>query len=514
MKHLEKTLSLNIDDVIKNKNLKEVHLHDIIKAATIINSKLDLQYMLEQIISHATRLTQSSVASIILTSNTDNSLVIAHSTNSVSNIRFPKGKGVAGLCISTGKIKVVENAEKNPYHYKSIDNSTGFKTNSILCVPLTIKDQTIGCIQLINKCDNTQFSDNDIAIATMMSSFAAVSIKNAEAYERLKMTNLALKSQITSDDMVIGKNRHVRKIYESVKKLKNTASTVLILGESGTGKGVLARTIHEQSNRKEYPFITVNCSVFSQSLMESELFGHEKGAFTGADKLKKGRFELANGGTIFLDEIGELDKDVQTKLLRILQEKVFERVGGTETLTSDSRIIAATNTNLEEAIDQKLFRKDLYYRLKVIVFRLPPLRERKEDIPTYARYFLDRYRNELNKPIEKFNDESMSALQEYDYPGNIRELENIVERTVVLAENDVIHKEDLPEEIQYQKKKTNTIYSSSDTHDRSLSIPEIEKDTILSTLCKCSWNQSKASRLLGISRDQLRYRIKKYNLTK
>jgi transcriptional regulator with PAS, ATPase and Fis domain len=248
--------------------------------------------------------------------------------------------------------------------------------------------------------------------------------------------------------------------------------------------------------------------------MESELFGHEKGAFTGADRLKKGRFELADGGTIFLDEIGELDKAVQTKLLRILQEKVFERVGGTETLPSTSRVIAATNINLEEAIDQKMFRKDLYYRLKVIVFHLPPLRERKEDIPTYARYFLEKYRNELNKPIEKFDDESLYALQRYDYPGNIRELENIVERAVVLAEDSIIRKEDLPEEIQNKKNETNDVFNNPDNPHKTLSIPEREKETILTTLSECSWNQSKASRLLGISRDQLRYRIKKYNLTK
>jgi transcriptional regulator with PAS, ATPase and Fis domain len=239
------------------------------------------------------------------------------------------------------------------------------------------------------------------------------------------------------------------------------------------------------------------------------LFGHEKGAFTGADRLKKGRFELANNGTIFLDEIGEMDKSLQTKLLRILQEKEFERVGGTETLITDTRIIAATNTNLKRALEQDLFRKDLYYRLKVFVFQLPTLIERRDDIPGFAKFFLEKYRNELNKPIGKFDDESMNALLRYNYPGNIRELENIIERAVVLAEDDTIHIDDLPDEIKHRKYRNS---SEVIEPEKTLSFYEMEKENITKTLHQCSWNQSKASRLLGISRDQIRYRIKKYKI--
>jgi transcriptional regulator with PAS, ATPase and Fis domain len=285
----------------------------------------------------------------------------------------------------------------------------------------------------------------------------------------------------------------------------------LILGESGTGKGILSRAIHEQSNRKEYPFVTVSCSVFSPTLLESELFGHEKGAFTGADRLKKGRFELANGGTVFLDEIGDIDKSIQTKLLRILQERAFERVGGTETLITDVRIIAATSTNLEGAMKQNLFRKDLYYRLKVIVFQLPPLRERREDIPTFAKFFIKKHSTKLNKPVREFDDVSMSALRRYDYPGNIRELENIVERAVVLAEDEVININDLPDEIHYRE------YNSSRDVvrlEKTLSYNEIEKETIYKMMNECSWNQSMAARLLGISRNKLRYRIRKYEISR
>ncbi|MFQ5786738.1 MAG: sigma 54-interacting transcriptional regulator [Thermodesulfobacteriota bacterium] len=430
----------------------------------------------------------------------------------ISNIRFPAAKGIAGFSISTGQIIVVFDAKENPHHFADIDKLSGFKTESVLCVPLCIKGKTIGCVELLNKRDGTTFSDDDIAVATIMSNLAAVSISNAKSYDNLQRTNFALKSQLFSADMVIGKNKKMKKILQSINKLKDAKSNVLILGESGTGKGITARAIHEQSSRKDNPFVTVNCSILSPTLLESELFGHEKGAFTGADKLKTGRFEIADGGTVFLDEIGEIDKSIQTKLLRILQEKVFERVGSTKTLTTDIRIIAATNTDLEKAVEQNLFRRDLYYRLKVIVFQLPPLRERREDIPAFAHFFLEKYSNELCKSTRKFDNESMNALIGYNYPGNIRELENIVERVVVLPEDDVIHISDLPDEIQYRKKGI---------FDRQIVAPEktkssieMEKVVICKTLLECSWNQSMAARLLGLSLDKLRYRIKKYRIEK
>ncbi len=515
MDQLKGIISLDIADVVSNKKLKDTPLHNILKAIAVINSKLELNHVLKQVVSHATKLTHSVAASIILISDSDQELVIAYSTgpvsDSISNIKFPMKKSLAGLCIKTGKIKVVQDVKEAPHHFKKIDESTGFKTKSILCVPLRIRDKTTGCIQLINKRDGATFNDNDITVATIMSNLAAISIRNAEVHEKLQITNLALKTQIPSVDMVTGENESVRKIFTSINKLKDTNSTVLILGESGTGKGVLARAIHEQSNRRQYPFVTVNCSVYSQTLLESELFGHEKGSFTGADKLKKGRFELADRGTIFLDEIGEMDKSLQTKLLRILQEKEFERVGGTETLITEARIIAATNTNLERALEQDLFRKDLYYRLKVIVFQLPPLRERREDIPAFARFFLEKYRNELNKPIEKFDDESMNALIRYNYPGNIRELENIIERAVVLAEDDTIHIDDLPDEIKHRKFRSSSQVIGP---EKTISFCEMEEETVHKVLQECSWNQSMAARLLGISRNKLRYRIKKYQLTR
>ncbi len=511
MRNLNAITSLDSKDAInRNKDINKSHLQNILKASAIINSKLDLNHVLEHVIHFALKLTNSVAASIILLSDIEDELVIAHSTDLKTNFKFPMKKSISGLCISTGQIKVVNDVKRNPQHFKKIDESTGFKSKCLLCVPLKIKGKTYGCIMLINKRDNTTFNDDDITVAAVMSNFAAVSIRNAEIHENLQSTNLALMAELPSADKVIGENREVRTIYRSIKKLKDTNTTVLILGESGTGKGVLARAIHEQSNRRESPFITVNCAIYSKSLLESELFGHERGAFTGADRLKKGRFELARGGTIFLDEIGEMEMSLQTKLLRVLQEKEFERVGGTETLVSDVRIIAATNTNLENALEQKLFREDLYYRLKVMDIHMPPLRNRKEDIPAFAGFFLNKYRNELNKQVKGFNNDSMNALLSYDYPGNIRELENIVERAVVLAEDDAIHIHDLPDEIKHRKYK---ISNQVTLPENTRTFCNMEKKTIEKTLYECSWNQSMASRLLGLTRNKLRYRMKKYQLT-
>ena len=515
MRKLDGTTTLNVDDIVRSTSLREASLHDILEASAIINSKLELNHVLEQVIVHATKLTNSVAASIILCDSNED-LVIRHATGPasdvISNIRFPLAKGIAGHCIGTGKIVVVFDAKKNPHHFEEIDKVSGFKTESVLCVPLSVKGKTIGCVELLNKRDGTLFNEDDIAVATIMSNFAAVSVSNARSYDSLQRTNYALKSELGSEEIVIGKNAKMKKILQSVNKLKDTKSNVLVLGESGTGKGIIARTIHEQSSRKDNPFVTVNCSILSPTLLESELFGHEKGAFTGADKLKIGRFEFADGGTVFLDEIGEIDKSTQTKLLRILQEKVFERVGSTKTISTDIRIIAATNSDLEKAVEQNLFRRDLYYRLKVIVFQLPPLKERREDIPAFAEFFLDKYGSELGKSAQKFDKECMDALVSYDYPGNIRELENIVERAVVLADDDIIHISDLPDEIQYRKKG---IFDRQIVEpEKTKSISEMEKDVIFKTLLECSWNQSMAARLLGLSRDKLRYRIKKYGLEK
>jgi transcriptional regulator with PAS, ATPase and Fis domain len=289
-----------------------------------------------------------------------------------------------------------------------------------------------------------------------------------------------------------------------IEKVSATDSTVLILGETGTGKELIATTIHYQSKRKDKPLIKVNCAALPESLIESELFGHEKGAFTGAIRRKPGRFELAQGGTIFLDEVGDMPLSTQTRLLRVIQEKTLERVGGTESLGIDVRVLAATNRNLEEEVKAGRFREDLYYRLNVIPVVIPPLRERRDDIPELVDFALSKCRNRLAKTV-RISKDAMNALLQYDYPGNVRELENIIERGATLAASDIIEKDDLPSVI-FKKTESNG----------SLSLAEVaagaEKEHIIRMLAATQGNKTRAAELLGISRKTLWEKMNTYEL--
>ena len=272
-------------------------------------------------------------------------------------------------------------------------------------------------------------------------------IKRAIEFRNLRRENYALKRQLKKKykfQNFIGDSSSMNKVFRTIEKVADTDSTILILGESGTGKELVARAIHYHSARRDKPLIPVNCGAIPEELLESELFGHEKGAFTNAIRTRIGRFEMANGGTIFLDEIAEMSPHLQVKLLRVLQEQEFERLGGTRTIKCDVRIIAATNKNLEQAVTDGKFREDLYYRLKVIPIQLPPLRERKSDIPLLVNHFLEQMNKAKKKKIRGMEREVLKALEEYDWPGNVRELENVIERMVILTEGDYITIEDSP----------------------------------------------------------------------
>lgn len=314
-------------------------------------------------------------------------------------------------------------------------------------------------------------------------------------------------------DNIIGGNPDVQRAYVMAAQVARTNATVLVLGETGTGKEYLARTIHYQSSRASGPFIKVNCAALPESLLESELFGHEKGSFTHAVARREGRFELAHKGTIFLDEIGEITTSVQTKLLRVLQEKQFERVGGTETLNVDVRVIAATNKNLQEAIKAKEFREDLFYRLNVISIKIPSLRDRTEDIPVFVKHFLKYYAKDTGKKIKHFSDEAMNVMESHEWPGNIRELQNVVERSVILCNGETVRPEHLmlsPLENRKPRKQ------SPDALNIPLTAPlrDVERIHIERVLKHNAWNQSTAAQVLGIDRKTLRNKIKEFHLEK
>ena len=334
-------------------------------------------------------------------------------------------------------------------------------------------------------------------------------VKRALENRELSLQHKQLKQEVEKNhslDNIIGKSAQMQKVFELIKKVASSKASVLITGESGVGKEVVADAIHKLSPRQDHQCIKVHCAALSETLLESELFGHEKGAFTGADSLVKGRFELAHNSTIFLDEIGEINPAVQIKILRVLQEKAFERVGGTETISVDVRIIAATNRNLEEEVKKGNFREDLYYRLNVIHIHVPPLRDRKDDIPLLIAHFLEEFSRENAKDIKSIDARAKSAMYNYNWPGNIRALRNCIESAVVMCSGDEIKLEDLPPTV------------SNAGEEKSISIPasatldEAEKIIIMQTLAANKNNKSKTAELLGIGRKTLHRKLEEYGV--
>ena len=332
---------------------------------------------------------------------------------------------------------------------------------------------------------------------------AELLVKKLAEHQELIEENLSLRQRLEDRyhfENIITKSSKMQRLIELIKVVGKSNATVLITGESGTGKELVARATHSQSSRHNKPFIAVSCAALPESLLESELFGHEKGSFTGAYTQKKGKFEFANGGTIFLDEVGEMSANIQVHLLRVLEEKEFTRVGGNEPIRVDLRVISATNKDLRKAIEKQEFREDLYYRLNVVNIELPPLRERKEDIPLLAEHFLNKFAADNRKEVTGFSPDAMEFLLGYDWPGNVRELENAIERAVILAKDSLITVADLPQENLSLVRLAST----------GKNLKEVEKNHVLNVLRKTGGNYSEAARILGISRMTLYNKAKEY----
>ncbi len=330
-------------------------------------------------------------------------------------------------------------------------------------------------------------------------------VTNAIKQKRLTSENIQLKERIQElyeADQIVGKSPAMSKVFDMIKTVAPTDTTVMIKGESGTGKELIARAIHSNSARRFFPIITINCGGLTEGLTESEFFGHEKGAFTGALYRRKGKFEMANGGTIFLDEVGNIDAKAQTDLLRVIETKQFTRVGGDEIIMVDFRLICATNRDLELAVKEGKFREDLYYRLNVFSISIPPLRERRTDIPLLCNYYLKKLANSTNKPVTGISPDAMEKLKQYDWPGNVRELRNAIERAVVVAKGSTITVEDLP------------IPSTSEAVAQDQSLEAVERVQIKNVLEQMEWNITRSAEMLGIDRATLYNKIKKYGLRK
>ncbi len=339
-----------------------------------------------------------------------------------------------------------------------------------------------------------------------------LNVRRALETTRLRREVRSLRSQQEAGlKAVVGESESMNRVISLVRKLaRSRATTVLLLGESGTGKGLLARAIHEASDRAGKSFLTICCTAITETLLESELFGHERGAFTDARSTKPGLFEVADGGTVFLDEIGDMPLGLQSKLLFVLEERMFKRLGGVHDIHVDLRVVAATNANLDEAVQQGRFRTDLFYRLNTFPIRIPPLRQRQEDIPALAALFVDRFNKEFNKTLEGIDPDAMEALKRHPWPGNVRELRNAVERAMILAPGPILQQGDFAFSLE----------GGSEGHvDRLLSLPpdgidmeELERDLVVQALERAGGNQSRAAQMLGMSRDQIRYRIEKFRL--
>lgn len=340
-----------------------------------------------------------------------------------------------------------------------------------------------------------------------------LTVKKAQERANLLKENLRLREELYGHfkiEGIVGKSKKMLQILNIVRKVTPTSATVLISGESGTGKELIAKAIHYNSPRKDKPFIAINCAAIPETLIESELFGYEPGAFTGANTRKIGLLESAQGGTIFLDEIAELPLTLQSKLLRVLQDKEVRRIGGKDTTKVDVRIIAATNKNLAEEVQKGRFREDLYYRLKVVTVEIPPLRERKEDIPELARFFIDKYSREFGKRISSIDEKALNALIEYNWPGNIRQLETVIERAIIICEGDKITLKDIQDELRLKMPK-NILHI--DIPDEGINYEEFEKELLKKALQKSNYVIAKAARLLGMSYKTFWYRLEKFGLS-
>ncbi len=377
------------------------------------------------------------------------------------------------------------------------------KISSIAAVPLRLKNKIIGAIYVDASGGIGRFIEDSISFLTAFANQSAIAIENAKMIESIQEENQKLRREVEEKytfEGIIGRSRAMSRVFDLMQKVMKTSATVLIEGESGTGKELIARALHYNGPRKKAPFVAVFCSALSESILESELFGHTRGAFTGAREDKKGLLESAENGTVFLDEVSEISPAIQTKLLRFLQEGEIKRVGDTKTRIVDVRVIAATNKILEEEVKAGRFRQDLYYRLNVIKISAPPLRERVEDIPLLAEYFLKKYSKKLSSPVDGFSRNAMETLLSYGWPGNVRELENTIERAVILAASNKIEREDL----QIAPQKARLEFTSS------LTLKEVEKSFVLKVLEEQDKNISKTAKALDVSRRWLHYRLKEW----
>jgi Nif-specific regulatory protein len=476
-----------------------------------VSSVQDLDKLLQLIIESATGVVRAEAASLLLLDPTTDTLYFKVATGAkgeeVKEFRIKIGQGIAGHVAKTGQPLLIADAQKDNRWMRNISDRIEYETRSMACVPLKINNRTIGVVQVINKRDNTQFTQADMAVLEEFSSLAALAIGSARSLEQVRQENQDLKKELGEKHQIIGKSIVLDKVLEDAQKLSRTKTTALIQGESGTGKELLARLIHRESPRRDMPLVVLNCAALPEPLLESELFGHEKGAFTGASARKLGKFETAHEGTLFLDEIGEMAPGIQAKLLRVLQEGVFYRVGGNVPINVDVRVLSATNKNLKKEVEDGRFREDLFYRLNVVQLNVPPLRERLEDVAFLVDHFLSVFKKETGLSRLTVSESAMDKMSRYNWPGNIRELRNAIERAVVMGNGKTIMPEDLPIVASLPKFAGLKVGLTLDE-----ALNEFKKEFILLNLRHTGGNRSKAAKIMDIQRTYLSRLITRYDI--
>ncbi|MFA6857795.1 MAG: sigma-54-dependent Fis family transcriptional regulator [Treponema sp.] len=492
---------------------------DELKTLIEINSRINSDYtdidaLLVYILKSAMRLVQCESSSLLLVNNGNDNLrfAVALGPKGDEAKNIPVGKNsIAGWVAANKQPLILNDVLGDSRFSDQVQNKTGYVSRTMIAVPLCVRNSCIGVIELINKAGARNFNGHDLEVLDMLCNQAAIAYENAASYQSAKEKISVLQSNLSASSEYhpfIAKSPAMLDLMKMIDEIAKTNLSVIITGESGVGKELFAEQIHLKSDRAGKPFIRVNCAALAPNLLESELFGHVKGAFTDAKTDHKGYFETADGGTIFLDEIGEMPLELQAKLLRVIQSKTFQKVGSSGTISVDVRIVAATNRDLEQMMNAQKFRSDLYFRLSGVPINVPPLRKRKEDIPALADFFMKKFSIETKKNFKGFSQTAMDALYSYYWPGNIRELENSIERACVLGKPPLINADDL---------RINTVVVPSadsivdniaaecageSTADRSLkeAMNRFKRAYVLRILEETSWNKTKAGKILGIQR--------------
>jgi len=490
-------------------------LSALVDASAAINSAQGLDETLAAIARAAASVMRAEASSVIVLDEARGKQVfraaVGDRADQLIGVEYDRDAGISGRVIKTGQAEIVNDVSRDGNHYAEIDELVAFHTHSLIAAPLVYKEKALGAVEVLNPVQRKTFDEADCGLGMVFANLAAIALANAQLYDRVRRENSHLKQTYQAPEEIVGISGAMENVRQLLRRVARSAATVLLLGETGTGKELAARMVHNCSDRADQQFVAINCAALPETLLENELFGHEAGAFTGATDRKAGRFELAEGGTLFLDEIAEVSPAIQVKLLRVLQEREIVRIGGTETVACDVRIIAATNRNLAEEMAAHRFREDLYYRLNVFPVEIPPLRHRRDDIPLLVDHFIRRVASDMKMPVPIISHNAMAALTRYDYPGNIRELQNILERACLLCcrmdgpwpQPDAIQLENLPRELAGD---------FPDVAQGGSVLAAGEKGMIVKALRENNWNQTKAAKALGITRDNIRYRIKKYEI--